>query len=138
MKVGIVINYDSSKKKIEDIAKGLAEGISTNGHNVDIIDSVLESDKKITFYDYIIIGTETISPFGGKISSKLKAYLASCGSVSGKRSFAFVLKKGFRTGKTLNVLMKAMEFEGMFLKYSEILKRKEDAKEIGKRLHIGK
>jgi hypothetical protein len=29
-----------------------------------------------------------------------------------------------------------MEFEGMFIKYSEVLKRKEDSKEIGKRLRI--
>lgn len=138
MKVGIVVYYDSSKNRILEIAKGLAEGIAGNGHNVDIIDAVLESEKKVSFYEYLIVGTEAITAFGGKIPEKLKIYLASCGMVSGKRSFAFILKKGLRTGKTLNTLMKAMEFEGMFLKYSEVLKRKEEAREIGKRLHISK
>jgi hypothetical protein len=136
MKVGIVVLYESSKQKILEIAKGLAEGVSQNGHNAEIIDGVLESEKKLTFYNYLIFGTESATTFGGKIPKNVRTYLAQCGSVSGKRSFAFILKKGFRTGRTLSTLMKAMEFEGMFIKYSEVLKRKEDGKEIGKRLRI--
>ncbi|MCK5154784.1 MAG: hypothetical protein KAQ69_00030 [Spirochaetales bacterium] len=136
MKVGIVVLYESSKQKILEIAKGLADGVAQNGHSAEIIDAVLESDKKLSFYNYIIFGTETISMIGGKLPRNVTSYLAQCGSISGKRSFAFVLKKGFRTGRTLSLLMKAMEFEGMFLKYSEVLKRKEDGKEIGKRLRI--
>lgn len=136
MKVGIVVLYESSKQKILEIAKGLADGVAQNGHNAEIIDAVLESEKKLTFYNYLIFGTEATTALGGKIPKNVQTYLAQCGSVSGKRSFAFILKKGLRTGKTLSTLMKAMEFEGMFIKYSEVLKRKEDSKEIGKRLRI--
>ena len=136
MKVGIVVLYESSKRKVLEIAKGLAEGVSQNGHNAEIIDAVLESEKKLTFYDYLIFGTESSTLFSGKIPRNVQSYLAQCGSVLGKKSFAFILKKGFRTGRTLSMLMKAMESEGMFIKYSEILKRKEDGKEIGKRLRI--
>ncbi|MBL7006442.1 MAG: hypothetical protein ISR78_05110 [Spirochaetia bacterium] len=136
MKVGIVVVYESSKQKIIEIAKGLADGIAQNGHTAEIIDAVLESEKKLTFYNYVILGTEASTTFGGKIPKGVQSYLSQCGSVSGKRSFAFILKKGFRTGKTLSTLMKAMEFEGMFIKYSEIIKRREDGKEIGKRLRI--
>ncbi len=138
MKVAVIVVYDTSKNRVMEVAKGLSEGLSANGHTVEIIDAVLESDKKISFYDYIIVGTEAVNTFGGKIPGKVKTYLAQCGTVSGKRSFAFVIKKGFRTGKTLSTLMKTMEHEGMYLKYSEVLRRREDGKEIGKRLHITK
>jgi hypothetical protein len=136
MRVGIVVLYESSKQKLLSIAAGLAEGIMQNGHSAEIIDGILESDKKITFYDYLIVGTETVSTFGGKVPGKVRTYLSQCGSVSGKKSFAFIVKKGLRTGKTLTALMKLMEFEGMFIKYSEVLKNKDEGKEIGKRLHI--
>jgi hypothetical protein len=56
--------------------------------------------------------------------------------ISGKKSFAFILKKGMRLTKTLRELMAAMEHEGMFVKYSEILSSPEEAEVIGKRLHI--
>lgn len=38
--------------------------------------------------------------------------------------------------KTLQTLMKAMEKEGMFLKKSEVIKKPDLAKAIGKRIQI--
>ncbi len=136
MRVGIIVLYESSKSRLLDIASGLAEGVMRNGHTADIVDGVLESDKKVSYYDYLIVGCEAAGFFGGKIPDRCRTYLAQCGTVSGKRSFAFVLKKGLRTGKTLKALMKQMEIEGMFLKYSEVLKTKAEGQEIGRRLHI--
>jgi Trp operon repressor len=56
--------------------------------------------------------------------------------VAGKRSFAFITKNVFGAPKALVRLMKNMEKEGMFLKYSSILNSPQEAEEIGKRLHI--
>lgn len=136
MRVGIVVLYESSKQKLIDIAGGLSEGISANGHTVEIIDGKLESDKKISYFDYLLVGSETISALGVKLPNRVTSYLGQCGTLTGKKSFAFILKKGLRTGKTLLALMKAMEHEGMFIKYSEVLQNRAEAREIGKRLKI--
>ena len=136
MRVAIVSYPKTNKERLSHLCKALAEGISTNGHQVDIIDGVLESEKKLTFYDYIVIGTEPINLFGGKLPERLKEYLAQCGNLVGKRSFAFLPTGGLRSGKSLRVLMTLMEHEGMFIKNSDIIKNEEQARELGKRLHI--
>ncbi len=137
MRVCIVVFYHGNGKKLLDIAKGLSEGVMANGHQVEIIDGIKEQGKKVSFYDYIAMGTDTTTTFGGKIPKAVNDFLSQSGMVSGKRSFAFVAKGGIRKNKTLKTLMDAMEHEGMYLKYSELINQPQDAKEIGKRLHIG-
>ena len=87
-------------------------------------------------YQYIVVGASAINSFGGKISENVAKFLSNAGVVTGKRSFAYIAKGGMRITKTLSVLMNTMEHEGMYLKYSEILTSAEEAKAIGKRLHI--
>ena len=87
-------------------------------------------------YQYIAVGSQTLSNFSGKLPDKVGHYLGSSGMVAGKRSFAFVTKNMFGATKALSRLMKNMEKEGMFLKYSSILNSPQEAEEIGKRLHI--
>ncbi|MBA7578510.1 hypothetical protein ES708_20375 [subsurface metagenome] len=72
----------------------------------------------------------------GGIQSFVGHYLNSSGMVAGKRCFAFVTKNVFGAAKALSRLMKGMEKEGMFLKYSAILNSPLEAEEIGKHLHI--
>ncbi len=136
MRVCIIIIYQQDVGKLLEISKGLAEGLSVNGHQVDIIDGVKDQGKKVSFYDYIAIGTDSINVFGGKIPSHVATFLGQCGTVSGKRCFAFINKGGIRKNKSLRALMDVMEHEGMYLKYSEIISSRAEAKEIGKRLHI--
>ena len=50
--------------------------------------------------------------------------------------FAFVVKGGLRSQKTLSLLMKAMEGEGMYLKFSDVLKKPDVAYALGKRLNV--
>ncbi len=136
MRICIVVFYQGNGKKMLDIAKGLSEGLLINGHQVEIVDGIKDQGKKISFFDYIAMGTETITTFGGKIPKSVYNFLSQSGSVSGRRSFAFVVNGGIRKNKTLKTLMDAMEHEGMYLKYSELITKPQDAKEIGKRLHI--
>lgn len=136
MKVAVVFYAQKQQEKLRNISQALSRGISAQGYDVDVIDAKNESDKKLSFYEYIALGTEQINFFGGKIPPGLLAFLRQSGTVSGKRCYAFVTKAGLRPMKTLTVLMKHMESEGMFLKVSDIITKPTDAQEIGKRLHI--
>ncbi len=136
MRAAVVIYGYNRDSKLFDIAQALSRGISSQGHEVDVIDAKKDTGKKLSFYEYIAFGTENTTFFGGKIPAGVTSYLRQAGTVTGKRSYAFVMNGGVRSMKTLNVLMKLMESEGMFLKVSDIISKATDAEEIGKRLHI--
>jgi len=125
-----------NNEKMKAIANALSEGISGQGHLVDVFDMTLEAGKIVSFYDYLIIGTESPTFFGVKIPASVSGFLKSAGSISGKRCMAFITKGGLRSTKTLQVLMKAMEKEGMFLKKSELISKVDFAKAVGKHLQI--
>ena len=137
-RVAVIFFEGKSRKKSLEIAQGLSKGIESQGHRVDIIDGERDVNTKLTSYNYLAVGTSAINGFGGKISERVSPYLAGAGTVAGKRSFAFAIKGGMRISKTLNTIMKAMEREGLYLKYSEILSSSIEAEAIGKRLHIDK
>lgn len=120
----------------EAYCKEFARGLEGQGHSVDIFNMYTDSDRKLSYYDYIIVGTVATTAFGGKIPDIVKTFLSRAGQVSGKRCLAFVTKGGLRSQKTLSLLMKVMEGEGMYLKYSDILKKPDSALALGKRLNV--
>jgi menaquinone-dependent protoporphyrinogen IX oxidase len=136
MRIAVVFIPDRSREKLLNIAKGLARGIEQQGHQVDLVDGSRDVNTKLTIYEYICVGTEPTSVFGGKIPTRATEFLSNSGMIASKRSFAFVIKRGLSTMKALSRLMKSMEREGMFLKFSDILLSPEEAQEIGKRLKI--
>jgi menaquinone-dependent protoporphyrinogen IX oxidase len=136
MRAAIVFFAVNKRDKLLQISKAVAAGIESQGHTVDIVDGAHDVNTRLTVYEYIVIGTETSSSFGGKIPEKVAEFLKSSGMVAGKRCFAFLLKGRFGVSKGLQRLMKVMEGEGMFLKFSEILTSAAEATEIGKRLRI--
>ena len=136
MRVAVVFVPHAKRDKLLEISKALSTGIEAQGHQVDLIDASRDVNTKLTIYEYIAIGTEVVSLFGGKIPDKVSQFLKSGGVVGGKRSFAFVTKKAIGAEKGLSRLMKQMESEGMFLKFSDVLSSPAEATEIGKRLNI--
>lgn len=136
MRVAVVFVPAGKRDKLLAISRALASGIESQGHTVDIVDGSRDVNTKLTIYDYLAVGTEVVSTFGGKIPEKVSEYLKSAGIVTGKRCFAYVLKSAFGDAKGLQTLMKAMEGEGMYLKFSEVLSSPEAATEIGKRLRV--
>ena len=136
MRVAVVFFEGKNREKTLAIVRGLAQGIESKGHQVDIIDGDHDVNSKLTVYQYIAIGTSAINMLGGKISEKASTFLPNSGVITGKRSFAFAVKGGMRISKTLSIIMKMMEKEGMYLKYSEVLTSAIEAEAIGKRLHI--
>ncbi len=136
MRTAVVFFSTNSRDRILNLVRALARGMEAQGHQVDIIDGNHDINAKLTMYQYIAVGTEPLANFSGKIPEKVGHYLGSSGMVAGKRCFAFVSKNTFGSSKALVRLMKSMEKEGMFLKYSSVLISPQEAEEIGKRLHI--
>lgn len=136
MRVAVVFVPQSKRDKLLEISRALAAGIEAQGHQVDVVDATHDVNTKLTIYEYIAVGTEVVSMFGGKIPERVSEFLRSSGIVAGKRSFAFVTKNAIGADKGLQRLMKQMESEGMFLKFSHVLSSGPEATEIGKRLKI--
>ena len=122
--------------KLKAIAEALARGVESQGNQVDVYDMALENGKKVSFYDYLIVGTESTAFFDGKIPSAIREFFKNAGTLSGKRCMAFVRKSGLRSQRTLQVLMKVMEGEGMYLRISEVFARPDFAQATGKRLKV--
>ncbi len=127
---------DRSDSSLDAVVKALAKGLEEQGHSVDILNMYTDGDRKLSFYDYIVVGCNTTSGLGGKIPEVVRTTLSRAGQISGKRCFAFVVKGGLRSQKTLSLLMKAMEGEGMYLKFSDVLKKPDVAYALGKRLNV--
>jgi hypothetical protein len=136
MRAAVVFFSSASRERVLALAKSLAQGIGEQGHHVDLIDGDRDVNAKLTSYQYLAIGAEPLSGFGGKLPDKVPHFLGSAGMVSGKHSFAFVSKTPFGSTKALSRLMKNMEKEGMLIKNSSVLASPPEAQEIGKRLHI--
>ena len=58
MQACIVIGGKSREDgSLDEIAKALAKGLESQGHTVDILNIYTDSDRKLSFYDYVIVGT---------------------------------------------------------------------------------
>jgi flavorubredoxin len=136
MRTVVVFFSGSNRNRILALAKALAKGMESQGHQVDIVDGDHDVNTKLTAYQYLAVGTEPLSGLGGKISEKISQFLNSAGMIAGKKSFAFVHKNVAGAGKALSRLMKVMEKEGMFIKNSNILSSAEEAEAVGRKLHI--
>ncbi len=122
-------------EKLKAVSEALARGIAGNGHIADVV-NMRSEDRRLTIYDYIVIGTEPVSFFSASIPGDIAKYLAGSGTVSGKRCMAFVSGSGMRKNRTLLNLMKTMESEGMILKFSEVINKPDEAQAVGKRLNV--
>ncbi len=136
MRLAIVYFYTNNTGRILGVSEALAQGMRSQGHEVDLIDAVANPNQKLTVYRYIAVGYESPSFFGASISDKISLFLSNAGMIRGKRAYAFIKPFGIRSQKLLGKLMKSMEHEGLYLKRSDILNSPEDAKIIGKKLHI--
>lgn len=138
MRAAVVFFAGSGRDRILSLARALARGMEAQGHQVDVVDGDRDVNAKITIHQYVAVGAEPVAGWGGKISDRVGQFLSSAGMVAGKRSFAFVPGKLVGAGRALTRLMKSMEKEGMYLKFSSVLGSAQEAEEVGKRLHLDK
>jgi len=136
MRVAVVFFGSGRRDSVLDIARGIAAGIESQGHTVDLIDAEKDPGKTLTMYEYIAVGARATSVFGGKLPGSITEFLETAGMISGKKCFAFLLRGPFGGGKALTRLMGIMERQGMFIRYSEIIRSADEARVIGSRLKI--
>jgi menaquinone-dependent protoporphyrinogen IX oxidase len=137
MKVGVIYFGGQQRDAVAEIARGVASGIEKQGHQVDLIDGDAQRDVKLSIYQYIAVGTVARTFFGGKIDPEISTFLANAGILGGKRCFAFVRTSLLGTQKALRRLMKALEHEGMFIRFSESLRSRAEAELVASRLKVG-
>ncbi len=136
MRTAVVFFGGKSRDSVRDVAQAIADGISAQGHTCDLIDGERDVNSRLTGYGYVVLGTQSVSLFGGRIPASVAEFLGRAGIVSGRKSFAFVVRTPFGSAKALGRLMKSMEHEGMFLRFSEVIRSTQEATAIARRLKI--
>jgi hypothetical protein len=126
MRVVVVYLPAGEPNSLAAIAKSMVRALEAKGHRAEGLEARKDEYPRLTGYDYVILGTEGMG-FGGKIPPRVREFLAQAGSVSGKRSMAFVRKTGLFPAKALKGLMAAMESEGMLVNCAEIVAGAEEA-----------
>lgn len=136
MRCAVLVFGGRRKQKVLAIAQSLVRGIEEQGHDAQILDVDTDTGFRLTGYQYIAVGTSPISPFGGKIETRIAEVLGASGHISGKKAFAFVPRGGFGTQKALLRLMNRLEHEGVFVRFSDVIRSPAEAAIIGRRLKI--
>jgi hypothetical protein len=130
-----VISAPAQNRGIPEYVKSLAKGMESMGHRVDILDAWTEDGFRLPGYEYIAVCAEAASSWGGKMPEALSRILAAGSSLGGKKSAAFIKKKGpLFINKTLSNCMRAMEKEGMLVNWSDIILSAPHAEALGKRI----
>ncbi|MDR1863484.1 MAG: hypothetical protein LBQ67_06140 [Treponema sp.] len=130
-----IVSVPAQRGRVPEYVKSLAKGIESMGHRADIIDAWTEDGFRLPGYEYIVVCAEVSSFWGGKMPEALSRILAAGSSLGGKKSAAFIKKKGFLfINKALSNCMKAMEKEGMLVNWSDIILNPPHAEALGKRI----
>lgn len=135
MRVIILHFLDIQSKHNNAIVKALSDGAAGSGHLVDVVDGNRSTDTlRLTPYEYVVILSPSYGLFKGKIPARVTEVLSSCGNLTGKKGAAFVTKALFSAPSANQVLMKAMEKEGMVVNDFNIIGDFEQACVVGSRL----
>ncbi len=135
MRVILLHFLPTGSGKNQDILKNLEKGALSNGHQIVVKDGTKDrANVRLTMYEYVAVIVSVTGLFGGKIPPKVAEVLAGAGTVSGKKGCALVVKSGLSSAKTCKTLMKAMEKEGVFLDYSDIIENAGHAVAVGRKI----
>jgi len=135
MKVALVSFCAGMDGKSSRMIKRLVSASMAQGNQVEIFNGFEDlTNTRLTAYDYIAVVVKAKGFFGGKISPRVSQYLATSGSISGKKGCALVFKAGFSSEKTCRTLMRAMETEGVKLDYFNVIRDDSEANLSGKKI----
>ncbi len=120
MKVGIVVSpKERESTRLMEYARVISSSLEKRGYSSDIINTSLDADKKLIFYDYLIFLAETLSFFSKKLGPSLGTYLKNCGNISGKRTCLILSSSTLFKGGAMSSFMSQIEGEGVILKTSQ-------------------
>ncbi len=135
MRVIILHFLDVQSKNNGSLVKALSDGASRGGHVVEVVDGNRPTDNlRLTPYEYVVVFTPSYGLFKGKIPVRVTEVLSSCGNLTGKKGAAFVTKSLFSAPSANQMLMQAMEREGMVVNDFNIIENPEQATMAGSRL----
>ena len=136
MRTLILHFLDTKNEKHAGILKNLEKSAIANGHQVDIFNGTTDPADNLhpIAYEYIAVVTTSPNFIGAKLPPKLIEILSSSGSFSGKKGCAFVVKSGLSSNKTIHLLMKELEKQGMCLDYFDIIESIDHAAASGKKI----
>ena len=135
MRVIILHFLDTQSRDNGSLVKALSDGASRSGHVVEVVDGNRPTDNlRLTPYEYVVVLCPSYGLFKGKIPVRVTEVLSSCGNLTGKKGAAFVTKSLFSAPSANQLLMKAMEKEGMIINDFNIIENPEQATAAGSRL----
>lgn len=134
MRVAVLCVPAGDRSVLGKFALALVNAFEAAGHRAEFVDWDT-GIMRLAAFDYIVLGSEPVG-IGGKIPAKVAELLASAPGVAGKRSMAFLLKRGLFAERALSRLMSAMEAEGMRVNYAELMARPEDAVALGRQAPV--
>ena len=102
MRIAILHFLDDDKSSHKTILQNLQRTANAKGHEVSIFSAKKDAyNLRLSIYDYICLIIPSSPVFGSKIPSRVSELLSSCGTISGKKAAALVLKSGFSSNKQL-------------------------------------
>ncbi|OJF76894.1 MAG: hypothetical protein BKP49_04830 [Treponema sp. CETP13] len=134
MRVLILHFLDTRNAKNITILRNLQAASENNGHQVTLMNAKDVGNLQFPMYEYVCIVTKSAKLFGAKLPSQMGEILNKHGTLSGKKGCSLVVKGGFSSDKMNTLVMKAMEKEGIFIDYSQVIESPEHAKSIGKKI----
>ncbi len=135
MRVLILSFLNNENENHKRILSALEKASVERGNQVDVKNGNLESDTiRTTGYEYIAVVVQASPLFGAKVPEKLPFIMSQCGSVSGKKGCALVVKRGFQSEKMCRAVMYNMEKEGMKLDYFDVILNADHAPSVGRKI----
>ncbi|HTX72553.1 MAG TPA: hypothetical protein VMC79_06970 [Rectinemataceae bacterium] len=126
MRVALVYASAGESRAASPIVEALAGALRARGYQTERIEAKSGEAHRLSGFDYIIVGTEPVG-IRGRLPRQLADFLAQAGSVQGRRSMAFVRRRGISSAKALKRLMSTMETEGMMVNFAMIVAGTDDA-----------
>lgn len=117
------------------ILQKLENAVIKKGYQIDIFNAKTDSSTmRLTGYDYISIIVPSSALFGSKLPENFDEVLDNSGNLTSKKGCALVVKSGFSSWKTCSNLMAAMEKQGVFLDYFDVVENPDHATYVGKKI----
>ena len=69
MQVCILYCGVNQNTKLKSLADAIATGIGRNGHQTAVLNALIDTDKRLTIYDYLVIISEPVSAFSANVPS---------------------------------------------------------------------
>ncbi len=136
MRVAVVAWGSGAPGKLRPLAQAVSAGLQAQGHQSAVIFPPDDQDR-LTVFQYVILLTESANILGSKVPPGLPEWLSRSGLRPGTRGAVFVRNRLIGAYRSLRLAMGAMEKEGCYLTFNDIVSKPADAEAIARSLDIG-